>query len=167
MSTKNQQIACDETLVKLGGENPDITMLEADLGKSSSTFGEMYPERHLKADNAEKMLSRAAELAASGKAVFASMFAASASGAHEQIRRTIAAEGLDVNICGLSSGISGFADDPDNQAVEDVAVISTIPNMTVLTPCDAAETRGACSAAETRGTPAGAGAGSSRRTAEG
>ena len=94
------------------------------------------------------MLSTAAGLAAGGKIAFASTFAVFASGrAYDQIRQTISIGKLNVKICGSSSGLSDFGDGSTHQAIEDVAIMSAIPNMTVLTPCDATETRQAVRAA--------------------
>jgi transketolase len=67
--------------------------------------------------------------------------------AYDQIRQTISIGKLNVKICGSSSGLSDFGDGSTHQAVEDVALMSAIPNMTVLTPCDATEARKAVRAA--------------------
>ena len=145
MSTKNQRIAYGEAIVELGAKNPNIVVLEADLGKSTMSFmfGEKYPERYFEMGIAEaNMMSTAAGLAAAGKIAFASTFAVFASGrAYDQIRQTIAIGKLNVKVCGSSSGLSDFGDGSTHQAVEDVAIMCAIPNMTVLTPCDAIEAR--------------------------
>lgn len=138
-------MAYGEELVALGAENKNIVVLEADLGKStmSSLFQAAFPERYFEMGIAEQnMLSTAAGLALSGKTVFANSFAVFASGrAYDQIRQTISIGKLNVKICGSSAGFSDFGDGSTHQAVEDVAVMSAIPNMTVFTPCDAEETR--------------------------
>lgn len=143
--TQSQRQAYGEELVALGAENPNVVALEADLGKStmSALFQEAYPQRYFEMGIAEQnMLSTAAGLAAAGKIPFCSTFAVFASGrAYDQIRQTISIGKLNVKICGSSSGLSDFGDGSTHQAVEDVAIMSAIPGMTVLTPCDAAETR--------------------------
>lgn len=149
--TQSQRLAYGEELVALGGENKDVVVLEADLGKStmSCLFQQAHPERYFEMGIAEQnMLSTAAGLAASGKIPFCSTFAVFASGrAYDQIRQTISIGKLNVKICGSSSGLSDFGDGSTHQAVEDIAIMSAIPNMTVLTPCDAIETRQAVRAA--------------------
>lgn len=144
-NTKSQRLAYGEELVALGAENPAVVALEADLGKStmSTLFEAAFPDRYFEMGIAEQnMLSTAAGLAAAGKIPFCSTFAVFISGrAYDQIRQTICIGGLNVKICGSSSGLSDFGDGATHQAVEDVAIMSAIPGMTVLTPCDAYETR--------------------------
>jgi transketolase len=94
------------------------------------------------------MMSMAAGLAVSGKIAFASSFAVFASGrAYDQIRQTVSIGKLNVKVCGSSSGLSDYGDGSTHQAIDDVAIMSAIPNMTILTPCDATETRLAVRAA--------------------
>lgn len=149
--TQSQRLAYGEELVALGAENPDMVALEADLGKStmSCLFQQAYPDRYFEMGIAEQdMLSTAAGLAASGKIPFCSTFAVFATGrAYDQIRQTIAIGKLNVKLCGSSSGLSDFGDGATHQDIEDVALMSAIPNMTVFTPCDATETRQAVRAA--------------------
>lgn len=151
MSKQSQRTAYGEALVELGKENPNIVALEADLGKStmSCLFEEAFPERYFEMGIAEQnMMSTAAGLAAGGKIPFASTFAVFAAGrAYDQIRQTVSIGRFNVNICGSSSGLSDFGDGSTHQAVEDIAIMSAIPGMTVLTPCDAAEVRKAVRAA--------------------
>ena len=150
-NTQSQRLAYGEELVALGAEDPRVVVLEADLGKStmSNLFQQAYPERYFEMGIAEQnMLSTAAGLAAAGKIPFCSTFAVFAAGRpYDQIRQTISIGKLNVKICGSSSGLSDFGDGSTHQAVEDVAIMSAIPNMTVLTPCDAEETRQAVRAA--------------------
>lgn len=145
MNRSSQRKAYGTTLVELGHLNSDVVVLEADLGKSTMSilFQEAFPERYFEMGIAEQnMLSMAAGLAASGKIAYASTFAVFASGrAFDQIRQTIAIGKLNVRICGSSSGLSDFGDGSTHQSIEDIAIMSAIPNMTVLAPCDAAETR--------------------------
>ncbi|MBW7572058.1 transketolase family protein [Caproiciproducens faecalis] len=143
--TQSQRLAYGEEIVALGAENPNVVALEADLGKStmSCLFQQAYPDRYFEMGIAEQdMLSTAAGLAASGKIPFCSTFAVFATGrAYDQIRQTISIGKLNVKLCGSSSGLSDFGDGSTHQDIEDVALMSVIPNMTVLTPCDATETR--------------------------
>lgn len=151
MAKNSQRKAYGEALVALGKENNDIVALEADLGKSTMScfFQQEYPDRYFEMGIAEQnMLSTAAGLAAGGKIPFCSTFAVFVSGrSYDQIRQTIAIGGLNVKICGSSSGLSDFGDGATHQAIEDLALMCAIPGMTVLTPCDAEETRQAVEAA--------------------
>jgi len=144
MSHNNQRIAYGSTLVALGEENPNIVVLEADLGKSTMSFmfQAAYPERYFEMGIAEaNMTSVAAGLALSGKIAFTNSFAVFSAGrAYDQIRQTVAIGRLNVKICGSSAGCSDFGDGATHQAVEDLAIMSAIPNMTVLSPVDANET---------------------------
>lgn len=145
MTNKSLRIAYGEALVELGKNNKDIVALEADLGKStmSSLFQAAYPARYFEMGIAEaNMTSTAAGLALTGKIPFVSTFAVFASGrAYDQIRQTISIAKLNVKICGSSSGLSDFGDGSTHQAIEDMAIMRAIPNMTVLVPVDAVETK--------------------------
>lgn len=144
MSDTNQRIAYGKTLVELGRENPNIVVLDADLG--GSTMGKMFeqefPDRHFEMGIAEaNMTSVAAGLAQTGKIPFSNSFAVFAGGrAFDQIRQTIAIGKLNVKICGSSSGLSDFGDGATHQCVEDMAIFRAVPNMTVICPADANET---------------------------
>ncbi len=144
MSYSNQRTAYGATLVALGKENPNIVVLEADLGKSTMSymFQDAYPERYFEMGIAEaNMTSVAAGLALSGKTAFTNSFAVFSAGrAYDQIRQTVAIGRLNVKICGSSAGCSDFGDGATHQSVEDIAIMSAIPNMTVLSPVDANET---------------------------
>jgi transketolase len=145
MEIKNLRTAYGETLVELGGENKNIVVLEADLGKSTMTymFQKEFPERYFEMGIAEQnMASTAAGLSLTGKIPFINSFAVFAAGrAYDQIRQTISIAGLNVKICGSSSGLSDFGDGSTHQAIEDMAIMRAIPNMTVLVPADAVETK--------------------------
>lgn len=149
--TLNPRQAYGEELVALGAENKKVVVLDADLSKStmSTLFEQAYPDRFFEMGIAEQnMLSTAAGLAASGKIPFCSTFSVFAAGrAYDQIRQTIAIGRLNVKICGSSAGLSDFGDGSTHQSVEDIALMSAIPGMTVLAPCDAEETRQAVRAA--------------------
>jgi transketolase len=133
-----------ETLVELGEKNTDIVMLEADLGNStmSSLFGNVYPERYFQMGIAEQnMASVAAGLSLTGKIPFINSFAVFASGrAYDQIRSSITIASLNVKICGSSAGLSDYGDGKTHQSIDDIALMQVLPNMTVLSPCDAVET---------------------------
>ncbi len=145
MEKKSLRIAYGEALIEEGRKNPDIVVLEADLGKStmSCLFKDEFPERYFEMGIAEQnMASTAAGLALAGKIPFYSTFAVFALGrAYDQIRCGIAIPQANVRICGSSCGLSDFGDGKTHQSIEDANVICTIPNMTVLHPCDAVETR--------------------------
>ena len=145
MGTKNERVAYGETLVELGKENNNIVVLEADLGKStmSHLFEVAFPERYFEMGIAEQnMASTAAGLALVGKIPFISTFAVFVTGrAYDQIRQTISVGKLNVRICGSSAGLSDYGDGATHQAVEDMAIMRAIPNMTVLAPVDAVETK--------------------------
>ncbi len=144
MSYTNQRVAYGNTLVELGRENPDIVVLDADLGGSTmgKMFEQAYPKRHYEMGIAEANMTSVAEgLAQTGKIPFTNSFAVFAGGrAYDQIRQTIAIGKLNVKICGSSAGLSDFGDGATHQSVEDMAIMRAIPNMTVLCPADANET---------------------------
>lgn len=145
VTMNSQRKAYGEEIVALGAENPNVVALEADLGKSTMSylFQQAYPDRYFEMGIAEQnMLSTAAGLAASGKIPFCSTFAIFLTGkAFDQIRQTIAIGKLNVKMCGSSSGLSDFGDGSTHQSIEDIALMTAVPNMVVLTPCDALETR--------------------------
>jgi len=145
MRIENLREAYGQALVEVGRENRDVVVLEADLGKStrSCLFQDAYPERYFEMGIAEQnMASTAAGLALVGKIPFIHSFAVFAAGrAYDQIRQAISIPGLNVRICGSSCGLSDFGDGSTHQAIEDVALMRAIPNMTVLVPADAVETR--------------------------
>jgi transketolase len=137
--------AYGDSLVELGKTNPNIVVLEADLGKStmSCLFKEAFPDRYFEMGIAEQnMASVSAGLALTGKIPFYSSFAVFASGrAYDQIRCSIAIPKLNVRICGSSCGLSDFGDGKTHQSVEDANILGAMPNMTVLNPVDAVETQ--------------------------
>lgn len=143
--------AYGDTLVALGGENPDIVVLDADLSKSTMTagFAKAYPERFFNAGIAEQnMMGMAAGLATTGKIPFASTFAVFAAGrAFEQVRNTICYPKLNVKIAASHAGITVGEDGGSHQSVEDLALMRALPNMTVIAPADAVETASAVRAA--------------------
>jgi transketolase len=139
------------TLVELGGENPDIVVLDADLSHSTMTgyFAQKFPERYFNCGIAEQnMIGIAGGLAASGKIPFASTFAIFAVGrCFDQMRLSIAQPKLNVKLVVTHGGISVGEDGFSQQAVEDLALIGSLPGFTVIVPADAIETAQAVRAA--------------------
>lgn len=133
------------------GEKYDIVVMDADLSGSTKTnmFAKKFPERFINTGIAEgNMMSTAAGIAATGKTVFASSFAIFAAGrAFEQIRNSICYPKLNVKICATHAGISVGEDGATHQSIEDIALMRSIPNMTVLCPADHFETIKAIEAA--------------------
>ncbi|OPY34867.1 MAG: transketolase [Methanomassiliicoccales archaeon PtaU1.Bin124] len=131
-------------LVELGKRRPDVIVLDADLSGSTRTvdFAKAYPDRFINCGIAEQnMMGTAAGLAASGKTVFASSFAVFATGrCLDQIRQSIAYPKLNVKIVATHAGISVGPDGASHQTMEDIAIMRTLPNMTVLAPADGPET---------------------------
>jgi len=132
-----------KALAKLAGR-PDIVVLDADLGDSTRTseFAAAAKDRFIQIGIAEQnMMGVAAGLAASGKTVFASTFAVFATGrCWEQIRQAIAYPRLNVKVVATHCGISVGGDGASHRALEDIAIMRALPNMTVLSPADANET---------------------------
>ena len=122
MGYRNQRIAYGSTLVEEGKKNDRLVVLDADL--SGSTMGKMFeqafPDRHYEMGIAEADMTSVA--------------------AYDQIRQTIAIGNLNVKIVGSSAGLSDFGDGATHQAIEDMAYMRAIPNMTVICPADANET---------------------------
>lgn len=134
-----------KTLVELGKRSADVVVLDADLSGSTRTglFLKEFPERFFNFGVAEQnMMATAAGLASCGKVVFVSTFAMFASGrAWDQVRNTICYSGLNVKIVATHAGITVGPDGASHQAVEDVALMRSIPNMKIIVPCDGPETR--------------------------
>lgn len=130
-----------ETLVELGKGNENIVVLDADLSKSTKThgFSKEFPNRFFNMGIAEQnLMGTAAGLAASGKIPFASTFAVFAAGrAFEIIRNSICYPKLNVKICATHAGITVGEDGASHQAIEDLALMRALPNMTVINPADA------------------------------
>jgi transketolase len=143
--------AYGEVLAELGAENKDIVVLDADLSGSTKTavFRKQFPERFFNMGIAEaNMVGTAAGLAAAGKIPFVSTFAIFAAGrAWEQIRQSVAYPKANVKIVPTHGGITVGEDGGSHQSVEDIAIMRAIPNMTVMVPADAVETRKAIRAA--------------------
>ena len=140
----SQRTAYGETLVKLGAENKDIVVLEADLGKSTmgSLFEAAYPNRFYEMGIAEaNMASVAAGLSLTGKIPFFASFAVFCPGrCYDQIRTSICISNLNVKVCGSSAGLSDYGDGSTHQSIDDLSLMKGLPNMQVFSPVDAVET---------------------------
>jgi len=143
MTNAAQRKYYGKALAKLA-ERKDIVVLDADLGDSTRTsdFAAAAKERFIQIGIAEQnMIGVAAGLAAAGKTVFASTFAVFATGrCWEQIRQAVAYPKLNVKIVATHCGISVGGDGASHQALEDIAIMRALPNMTVISPADANET---------------------------
>ena len=138
-------------LVELGKRRDDFVVLDADLAAATQTgmFKKAFPERFYDCGIAEQnMIGIAAGIAATGKKVFASSFAMFAAGrAFEQVRNSIGYPHLNVIIGATHAGISVGEDGATHQCCEDIALMRTIPGMTVINPADDTEARKAVEAA--------------------
>jgi transketolase len=134
-----------EGLIELGEKDPNVVVLTADLSESTRTdgFEKKFPERFFEVGVAEQnMAAIAAGLAISGKTAFISSYATFSPGKNlETIRTTIAYNNANVKIAGHHSGIITGPDGATHQATEDIALMRTLPNMTIFVPCDAIEAR--------------------------
>jgi transketolase len=134
--------AYGKTLVELGGIYDNLIVMDADLSGStkSGEFRKAYPERFFNMGIAEQDLyGAAAGLAISGKIVCASTFAMFAAGrAFEIIRNSIGYTGANVKICATHAGITVGEDGASHQTFEDIALMRTIPGMTIVNPSDGA-----------------------------
>lgn len=143
--------AYGNALASLGEKYTDFVVLDADLAAATKTgvFKKKYPERFFDCGIAEAdMVGVAAGLAASGKTVFASSFAMFAAGrAFEQIRNSVGYPHLNVKIGATHAGISVGEDGATHQCNEDIALMRTIPGMTIVNPADGIEAAAAVEAA--------------------
>lgn len=134
-----------ETIIELGRSNPNIIVLDADLSFSTRThrFKEVFPDRFFDIGIAEAdMMGMAAGLASCGKIVFASTFAVFATGrAWDQVRLAVAYSKLNVKIVVSHSGIEVGEDGYSHQGIEDIALMRVIPEMRVIVPCCANQTK--------------------------
>ncbi len=147
-----------EALVALGKSNLDVVALCADLTESTqmAAFAEAYPERFVEIGVAEQNLATVASgMAATGKIPFITSYAAFSPGRNwEQIRTTIALNNQPVKVVGSHGGVSVGPDGATHQALEDIALMRAMPNMTVVVPADHHEARRATIALAASGTPA-------------
>lgn len=145
--TMTQAEIYGEILCKLGEENPKIVGLSADLAKSTKIgkFGEKFPERFFNAGIAEQnMFGMAAGLAQSGLIPFVSTFAAfTAMRSLEQVRTDICYQNLNCNIIATHGGTSFGQAGTTHHCTEDIAIMRSLANMTVIVPADGVETANA------------------------
>ena len=133
-----------KALAELAKENKNVVVLDADLSKSTKTadFKAVAPERFFNMGIAEaNMMGVAAGMSTCGKIPFVSTFAMFAAGrAFEQIRNSICYPKLNVKICATHAGLTVGEDGATHQAIEDISLMRSIPNMTVINPADDVET---------------------------
>ena len=134
-----------EMLVELAEKYPELVVLDADLSSATMTksFAKAYPDRFLDMGIAEaNMIGVAAGLSTCGKKPFANSFAMFTAGrAYEQVRNSVAYPHLNVKCVGSHGGLSVGEDGATHQCLEDLALMSAIPGMTVVNPCDGNEMR--------------------------
>ncbi len=134
-----------KALVEVGRENENVVVLTADLAGATKTslFEKEFPDRFINVGIAEQnMIGIAAGLATTGKIPFASTFAMFAAGrAYDQIRNSVAYPKLNVKICGTHAGVTVGEDGATHQMLEDLSLMRSIPNMTVLCTSDDVQTR--------------------------
>ena len=137
--------AYGDALKELGGINKDVVVLDADLSGSTKTavFEKEYPNRFFNVGIAEQnLIGTAAGLSTAGKIPFASTFAMFATGrSFEIIRNSVCYPKLNVKIAATHAGITVGEDGATHQALEDISIMRSLPNMIVLNPADAVETR--------------------------
>lgn len=140
-----------DALIELGKEHDNLVVLDADLAAATKTgkFKKEFPDRHIDCGIAEaNMIGIAAGLSTCGKVPFASTFAMFAAGrAFDQVRNTVGYPHLNVKIGATHAGISVGEDGATHQCNEDIALMRTIPGMTIINPCDDIEAKAAVKAA--------------------
>ena len=140
-----------KALVELGRVHEEIVVLDADLAESTRTgwFRKEFPERHIDCGIQEaNMMGGAAGLAQTGKVPFCSTFAMFAAGrAYEQVRNSVCYPHFNVKIGATHAGISVGEDGASHQCNEDIALMRTIPGMTIINPSDDVEAKAAVEAA--------------------
>lgn len=144
------RVAYGEALAELGEVNDKIVALDADLSHSTMTykFADKFPERFFNAGIAEaNMVDMAVGLASMGYIPFVSTFAIFGTGrAYDQVRNGCAYGGFNVKFAMSHAGVTLGEDGGTHQAIEDIALMRVIPDMTVIVPCDANETKRAVKA---------------------
>lgn len=142
--------AYGKALAVLANTNENVVVLDADLSKSTKTadFKAVAPERFFNMGIAEgNMMGVAAGLSTCGKVPFVSTFAMFAAGrAFEQIRNSICYPKLNVKVCATHAGLTVGEDGASHQAIEDISLMRSVPNMVVINPADDIETEAAIKA---------------------
>lgn len=139
------RVAYGEALIELGKKNTNIVVLDADVSSSTQTklFAKIFPERFFNMGVAEQnTIGTAAGLSTCGKIPFVSTFAIFASGrAWDQVRNAVAYPRFNVKIVATHGGVTVGEDGASHQALEDISLMRTIPNMMVIVPSDSVQTR--------------------------
>lgn len=134
-----------EALLELGKENKNVVVFDADLSTATKTnlFAKEFPDRFFDMGIAEQnMISTAAGIATCGKIAYASTFAVFAAGrAYDQIRNSVCYPKLNVKICATHAGVTVGEDGATHQMLEDISMMRTLPNMTVISTSDDIETK--------------------------
>ena len=134
-----------EALLELGRENKNVVVFDADLSTATKTnlFAKEFPDRFFDMGIAEQnMISTAAGMATCGKIAYASTFAVFAAGrAYDQIRNSVCYPKLNVKICATHAGVTVGEDGATHQMLEDISMMRTLPNMTVISTSDDIETK--------------------------
>ena len=134
-----------EALLELGKENKNVVVFDADLSTATKTnlFAKEFPDRFFDMGIAEQnMISTAAGIATCGKIAYASTFAVFAAGrAYDQIRNSVCYPKLNVKLCATHAGITVGEDGATHQMLEDISMMRTLPNMTVISTSDDIETK--------------------------
>ena len=134
-----------EALLELGKENKNIVVFDTDLSTATKTniFAKEFPERFYDMGIAEQnMISTAAGMSTCGKIPYASTFAVFAAGrAYDQIRNSVCYPKLNVKICATHAGVTVGEDGATHQMIEDISLMRTLPNMTVLSTSDDVQTK--------------------------
>ena len=134
-----------EALLELGKENENVVVFDADLSSATKTnlFAKEFPDRFFDMGIAEQnMISTAAGISTCGKIPYASTFAVFAAGrAYDQIRNSVCYPKLNVKICATHAGITVGEDGATHQMIEDISLMRTLPNMTVISTSDDAQTK--------------------------
>ncbi|MGC8506081.1 MAG: transketolase family protein [Thermoplasmata archaeon] len=144
MKSESLREAYGDELIRIGEADRDVVVLDADLSSSTKTanFGKKFPDRFFNMGISEQsMVLTAAGLALSGKKVFASTFAVFLSRTYEQIRQSVCYNNINVKFVVTHAGITVGEDGATHQIVEDVGIMSGLPNMKVIVPADSIETR--------------------------
>jgi len=142
---KSTRQSYGEALLELGKENENIVVFDADLSTATKTnlFAKEFPNRFFDMGIAEQnMISTAAGMATCGKIPYASTFAVFAAGrAYDQIRNSVCYPKLNVKICATHAGITVGEDGATHQMIEDISLMRTLPNMTVISTSDDLQTK--------------------------
>jgi transketolase len=144
-------------VVEAGQKDPRVVVLTADLAESTNAhhFQKAFPDRFVQVGVAEQnLVTVASGMANYGKIPFATSYAAFSPGRNwEQIRTTIALNNVPVIVCGMHAGVLTGPDGATHQMLEDIALMRALPNMVVISPCDAEQGRKATLAAAAVGKP--------------